>query len=350
MSEITVPTLRSDRLILRGFRESDLDEYAAMMGNPAITRFLGTGLPRSRGETWEAMARAMGQWGLRGYGMFMLEHEGRLAGHCGILHPLHWPQAELAYALAPDFHGRGLITEAAQAVLAWAAARDLGPLVSYIRAENAPSLAVAARLGAVREADRELMALPAQVWRHGPPSASVPERIGQMVAALPELTTERLVIRGFRLADYEALCVLHADPEVMRYLGDGKPRDRVLTGQQMGAWHGCFALRGCGYMAITDRETGALLGRAGINRMEGWPEPELAYTLARSAWGRGIAAEAAWALRDWGWAKLDLPGLVSFIKVGNTASAGVAAKLGAVMTETIIFEGKPTERWEYKRP
>lgn len=350
MSEITIPTLRTPRLTLRGFTAADLPAYAAMMADPAVTRFLGTGETRSRAETWESMARALGLWALRGHGLFAVEHAGRFAGHCGLLQPLHWPQPELAYALAPEFHGKGLATEAAQAVRAWAAGQQITDLFSYIRPENAASIALARRLGATREADAELMGLTAQVWRHGPPPTSPAAPAAASVTQVETLSTDRLILRRFERTDFEPLCAIHADAETMRHLGDGKPRDPVLTGQQMAMWTGGFALGTGGLRAIIRRSDGALIGRCGINGQPAWPEPEIAYTLARAAWGQGYASEAAAAVRDWAWRSLAPDTLVSFVKVGNTASARVAARLGATLTGVFEFEGKPTERWEYPRP
>ena len=350
MTPITIPTLRTPRLTLRAFTPADLAPYAAMMADPAVTRYLGTGEPRSTPQTWESMARALGLWALRGHGLFAVEHEGRLAGHCGLLQPLHWPAPELAYGLAPAFHGKGLATEAVQAVRAWAAGQGITDLFSYIRPENAASIAVARRLGAVLEREAEMMGGPVQIWRHGPPPAALPTQTGASVTEVETLTTERLILRRFELADYAPLCAIHADPETMRHLGDGNPRSPELTGQQMAMWTGAFALGTGGYRAIIRRADGALIGRCGINGEPAWPETELAYTLSRAAWRQGYAAEAAAAVRDWAWRALKPESLVSFVKVGNTASGRVAARLGATLTRSFTFEAKPTERWEYPRP
>ncbi len=315
MSAFTIPTLRSARLTLRAFRASDLPAYAAMLGDPAVARVLGIDPPRSQAETWEAMARALGQWALRGYGLFALEHLGTCVGHVGILHPPSSSQPEFAQAIAAAARGRGLEDEAASAVRAWA-----GLALGTTELIGSPSSPDAPTVGAPTVIDVKM------------------------------LETPRLRLRRFQFDDYAALCAIHGDSEVMRYLGDGKPRDAALTWAQMCMWTGAHALQRGGYFAITSRSDGALLGRCGINAQPGWPEPELAYTLARANWGQGIALEAAAAVRDWAWRVLEPSTLVSFVKIGNVASGRVAAKLGARLTGTLIFEGKPTERWEYPRP
>jgi len=350
-TDVTIPTLHSARLTLRAFRADDLDAYAAMLAEPSVARFLGNGQPRDRVASWEAMARALGHWALRGFGLFAVEHAGRLIGHAGLLEPPGWPRIELAYAIAPAAQGRGFATEAAALARDWAAASlGLDRLVSFIRPANAASIAVARRLGATRGADTVLLGIDAQVWQHPAPVGAAPAEAAPTVLAVPVLETERLVLRRFTGADYAPICAIHADAETMRYLGDGQPRDDALTWAQLCMWTGAHGLGAGGWWAVTRRDDGAVIGRCGVNAMPGWPEPELAYTLGRAHWGQGLATEAARAVRDDAWARQALPTLASLIKVGNGASTRVAARLGARCADTLIFEGKPTERWVYPRP
>ena len=168
-----VPVLRTAHLTLRGFRESDLDEFAAMQSDPEVMRHLGVGenagRPRSRAETWAAMAQFMGQWALRGCGPWAVEHEGSFIGRVGILRPEGWPAPELAYALARDAWGQGLAVEAARAALTWAEAHLRGRgIVSFIRPENEASRRVAQRLGGVRAGMVTLMGVEAERWEYRP--------------------------------------------------------------------------------------------------------------------------------------------------------------------------------------
>jgi RimJ/RimL family protein N-acetyltransferase len=165
-----IPTLRTERLVLRTFRAADLDALAAMQANYQVRRFLGAGNPLSRAETWGLMERVLGQWPLRGYGLFAVEADGRCAGWTGILHPLEWPEPELAYALDEPFWRRGLASEAARAARDWAfAAYGFARLASFIMPDNTRSLRVAEKLGAVREGTVELRGLRAEWWVHRAP-------------------------------------------------------------------------------------------------------------------------------------------------------------------------------------
>ncbi len=169
-STFEIPTLRTERLVLRAFRAADLDAFAAMGANAEVRRFLGAGRLLSTAESWGLMERVLGQWALRGYGLFAVETEGRCAGWAGVLHPLEWPEPELAYTLDQPFWGRGLAGEAAGAARDWAFARHgFSRLASFILPDNARSIRVAEKLGAVREGIVELRGFQAEWWVHRSP-------------------------------------------------------------------------------------------------------------------------------------------------------------------------------------
>jgi RimJ/RimL family protein N-acetyltransferase len=166
-----IPTLRTARLVLRGFGAADLDAWAAMEADPEVRRYRGNNA-RTRAEAWTAMESALGQWALRGYGLFALEFaaDACFAGFAGILHPADWPEPELGYSLAQEFWGQGLATEAAGAARDWAFARHgFARLASFILPDNARSIRVAERLGAVREGMVEVRGFQAEWWVHFAP-------------------------------------------------------------------------------------------------------------------------------------------------------------------------------------
>jgi RimJ/RimL family protein N-acetyltransferase len=168
-----IPTLHTERLILRAFTAADLDAYARMLANPNVMRFLGTGQTRSIADAWNGIAGGLGQWALRGYGSFAIEDRatGDLVGRAGILHPYDWPGPELAYALDEPFWGHGLATEACREVLRWARTEaGLGELVSFIYPDNHASKGVVQHLGAVRGPDVTLMGIEGlECWHHRVP-------------------------------------------------------------------------------------------------------------------------------------------------------------------------------------
>ena len=174
MDDFRIPVLRTPRLTLRALAARDLDAFAAMHADPEVVRHLGTGQTRTREETWTAMAGMLGQWALRGYGMFAVEEtaSGRFAGRAGILHPYAWPEPELAYGLDRPFWGQGLATEAALALRDWAfATQGFARMISYVRPANAGSVKVLQKLGATLAGEQTMLGAPAQVWHHAPPAA-----------------------------------------------------------------------------------------------------------------------------------------------------------------------------------
>ena len=151
-------TLRTERLVLRMFREDDLDQYALITGDAEVTRYLGDGSTLSRADTWRQMAMILGHWTLRGYGLWAVEERatGAFLGRLGCWRPEGWPALEIGYTLARPHWGRGFASEGARASLAYA--RDvLGAdrVCSIIRPDNTASVRVAERLGAVRGEELE---------------------------------------------------------------------------------------------------------------------------------------------------------------------------------------------------
>jgi len=146
-----IPILQTERLLLRGWKESDLDPLAHMMANPEVARFIGGVQPRS--SVWRAIAMYVGLWALSGYGFWVIERksDGAFLGRVGLWRPESWPGIELAWSLDRPYWGNGYATEAASAVLDYGFADLQMPrLVSLIDPENAPSQRVARRLGATK--------------------------------------------------------------------------------------------------------------------------------------------------------------------------------------------------------
>jgi RimJ/RimL family protein N-acetyltransferase len=156
---MTMVTLETERLILRMFRLSDAEAYAAMCADPEVMKFLADGKPQNTFEAWRSMAFLVGHWQLLGYGHFALEEKstGRLVGRAGFLNPAGWPGFEIGWTLAREFWGRGYATEGAQRALKYAFEDlDRDHVISLIDPKNTPSIRVAERLGEKVEGKTEL--------------------------------------------------------------------------------------------------------------------------------------------------------------------------------------------------
>jgi RimJ/RimL family protein N-acetyltransferase len=164
---------------------------------------------------------------------------------------------------------------------------------------------------------------------------------------IPELTTPRLLMRGFRDSDIDAYAEMMADPEVTRYIGDGNSLSRADAWRQMAMFAGHWVLRGYGIWVVEERATGTFLGRIGFWEPQGWPGFELAYTLARPFWGRGFAREAGAAALAYGRETLGKTDIISLIRPANVPSIRVAEALGARQETTIDLMGKPALLYRY---
>ena len=163
-----------------------------------------------------------------------------------------------------------------------------------------------------------------------------------MLLPIPQLTTDRLLLRAFRPDDFEPYAAMMANPEVGRFLMDGRPLSRTEAWRQMAMFIGHWVLRGYGLWAVEERATGQFIGRIGCLELEGFPAFEIAYTLTASAWGRGYAREGAAAALRYAREVLGRREIASIIRPGNTASIRVAESLGAVAGETVEFFGLPS--------
>jgi RimJ/RimL family protein N-acetyltransferase len=143
-----VPTLETERLWMRLFRESDFEDYAAMHADPEVMRFRDG--PWDRARSWRHLAFLLGHWQLGRPGMWALEHKetGAFVGMAGFAEPEGWPGFELAGALARPWWGQGYATEAARTALSYAFnvwRKDR--VISLVAPENHASIRVVERLG-----------------------------------------------------------------------------------------------------------------------------------------------------------------------------------------------------------
>lgn len=155
-----MPTIETDRLLLRMFMESDLEPYREIFHHPEVCRWLGDGEPPDRMEIWRQLAAILGHWQLRGYGLFAVEEKatGALIGRIGYINPDGWPGLELGWTLAAHRWGQGFATEAAKACLNHGFTEyGFDHVISLIRPKNQRSIAVAERIGEKLEGETELL-------------------------------------------------------------------------------------------------------------------------------------------------------------------------------------------------
>lgn len=148
----------------------------------------------------------------------------------------------------------------------------------------------------------------------------------QREVGLP-LLTERLELRAFEPGDLEALHAVYGDPEVTRFIPAYPTLEHTRRALDI---HVREARKGNpAFWALIERESGDLIGDAGLGLIEGiGPEFELGYTIGPRWWGRGYATEAARAVRDHALGPLALPELLALVRPENVASINVLEKIG----------------------
>jgi ribosomal-protein-alanine N-acetyltransferase len=151
-----------------------------------------------------------------------------------------------------------------------------------------------------------------------------------VTAQRPELETERLVLRRWQPGDRAPFAAMNADPQVMEHFpAPLTPEesdalvDRIETG---------FARDGYGLWALETKDDGTFIGFTGLALQtfpaHFTPAVEVGWRLARAAWGRGYASEAARAAIDFGFGTVGLDEIVSMTAATNVRSQRVMQRIG----------------------
>ncbi|MEO6020451.1 MAG: GNAT family N-acetyltransferase [Knoellia sp.] len=155
----------------------------------------------------------------------------------------------------------------------------------------------------------------------------------------PLLRTDRLVLRRWRATDLDPFAALNADPHVMRYFPSTQTREESAalieraTGNFDSLGYGLWAVDRLSRADRTDRDqAGEFIGFVGLAPMHpgspGAGGVEVGWRLAASAWGQGLATEAARASVADGIQRVGLDEIWSWTAVANTPSQAVMQRLG----------------------
>ena len=160
------------------------------------------------------------------------------------------------------------------------------------------------------------------------------------------LETERLLLREFKAADFPHFKTVFTNPETARYIGGVKNQEQIW--RLLACYIGHWQMKGYGKMAVVEKETQRFVGCAGLWDSDPWPELELGYWFLNEMQGKGYATEAATAVKNFAFAKLEAATLVSYIHPANLASIKLATRLGGVMDKTIdLLDFGPHQVFRY---
>ncbi|QIB32488.1 GNAT family N-acetyltransferase [Ancylobacter pratisalsi] len=172
---------------------------------------------------------------------------------------------------------------------------------------------------------------------------------------IPTLTTPRLILRSYTLADFDAYAAMWSEPGVVRFIG-GAPLSREVAWarflRQFGLWHHL----GFGGFVVEDRASGVLIGEVGFHDLRRAIVPSLegtmetGWVLVGAAQGKGLAEEAVRVAL--GWADTHHAGtrITCMIQSEHAASLHVAGKLGFVPFADTLYNGNEVTLLERPRP
>ena len=159
------PELKTDRLILRRWRDGDRDAFAAMNADPLVMQFFPSALTRDQSDAM--ILRIEKHFESHGFGLFAAEirSTGEFAGFIGLAIPgfeaFFTPCVEIGWRLGVAYWNQGLATEGARAVLAFAFTQaGLKEIVSFTTRGNLPSRRVMEKLGMLHAGDFDHPSLP----------------------------------------------------------------------------------------------------------------------------------------------------------------------------------------------
>ena len=142
------------------------------------------------------------------------------------------------------------------------------------------------------------------------------------------LVTPRLILRPFAEADLDLFSAIVADPEVMRYVGKGTALTAEESKLRFERMLSTFREHGFGMFAVIERKSRRLIGRCGLQYLEGTSEIEIGYLFEREAWGKGYATESAKEVLRHGFDDHTMERIVGVSYPENTPSRRVLEKIG----------------------
>jgi ribosomal-protein-alanine N-acetyltransferase len=164
------------------------------------------------------------------------------------------------------------------------------------------------------------------------------------------LETARMRLLPWQPDDRLLLRSIATDPQVMRYISDGKPwpdeRVREFVGRQVAH----FDRLGYCLWKLLHKETPEMIGFCGLQPLDGTPETEIGWWLARACWGQGLATEAARAALQHGFERAGLARIVAVALAANRASIHVMEKLGMKYEREMIHRGFQVVLYAVNRP
>lgn len=167
------------------------------------------------------------------------------------------------------------------------------------------------------------------------------ERIWQRYRGIPwEICeTERCLVRETTLEDVESFYRIYRDKSITAYMEDlfeDREKERQYIRDYIEKVYGFY---GFGMWTVCLRETGEVIGRAGLSMREGFEEPELGYVIGKKWQRQGIATEVCRKILEYGRDELGFEQIRALMHPDNISSMKLSRKLGFLYTGEAEVEG-----------
>lgn len=149
-----ITELTTERLVLRGWRESDRAAFHSMNSDPQVMATIGPVMTRSQSDAF--MDRITRHFDEHGYGVWCVEFEGESVGFTGLMVPWFRDGVEIGWRIRSEFWGRGIAPEAARRCLRHGF-EDLGldEIISFTAVTNSNSQRVMNKIGLTRDPEAD---------------------------------------------------------------------------------------------------------------------------------------------------------------------------------------------------
>lgn len=167
--------------------------------------------------------------------------------------------------------------------------------------------------------------------------------------------TERLILREILPTDIDGMFALDSDPDVHRYLGNNPVTDKSQVADVIAFIRQQYVDYGIGRWAVIDKQTDDFIGWAGLKYITDETNGhnhyyDLGYRLIQRYWGKGIATEAALAVRQYGFDKLGLNDMYAIADCDNKGSNTILTKLGFRFVEIFQYDDISCNWYHIQKP
>jgi ribosomal-protein-alanine N-acetyltransferase len=138
--------------------------------------------------------------------------------------------------------------------------------------------------------------------------------------------TDRLILRRLGERDVDEIFAMRSNPEVMRFIRE--PQNRAESVNWLNLVSSRWESDHIGFCAIVEKRTDRFIGWCGLWQLKETDELEIGYAIARDAWGKGFATEAARVFLQYGFEQLKPEKIVGVAEPENVSSRRVMEKLG----------------------